>query len=141
MKRHEARQCALQALYQVDVGKVDAESAVLHVLDTAKLEASATDLAFIRRLVTGTDGKSDEIDALLTSRVEGWKLDRIARVDLNILRLAVYELLNELDVDTATIVDEAVELAKEFASDESGKFVNGVLARVLPVVRQSEGNE
>ncbi len=136
MKRHEARQRALQALYQIDVGKGETEAAIAHVLEDVSGPIEAGDWAYIRRLVHGTTERLPEIDDILASRVEGWHLDRLARVDLNVLRLAVYELLVESDVDVATIVDEAVELAKDFGTDESGKFVNGVLARVLPVVRQ-----
>lgn len=136
MKRHEARQYALQALYQIDVGKGESESAISHVLEDVTDSIEADDLSYIRQLVQGTQMRLPQVDDLLSSRVEGWRLDRLARVDLNVLRLAVYELLAETDVDVATIVDEAVELAKDFGSDESGKFVNGVLARVLPVVRR-----
>ncbi|MDQ0188362.1 transcription antitermination factor NusB [Alicyclobacillus cycloheptanicus] len=140
MKRHEARQCALQALYQIDVGKGHAHASIRHVLEEFGHAATERDVAYIERLVTGTESEQADIDELLGTHVEGWKLDRIARVDLNILRLAVYELRHELDVDAATIVDEAVELAKDFGSDESGRFVNGVLARMLPVTRPTNDN-
>lgn len=134
MKRHELRERALQALYQVDVGKAEVDSAVQHVMED-DANVTPAERSFVQRMVRGASLETTEIDNLLNEHVQGWKLDRIARVDLNVLRLAMYELLHEFDVDIATIVDEAVELAKSFSTDESGKFVNGVLARLLPVVR------
>lgn len=136
MRRHQAREFALQALYQIDVGKSAPDAAITHALDAVSGPLDPDDLVYISRLVNGTQANLPVVDEMLTARVEGWRLDRLARVDLNVLRLAVYELLHELDVDVATIVDEAVELAKDFGSEDSGKFVNGVLARILPVVRQ-----
>lgn len=141
MKRHEARQFALQALYQMDVGKNSAEPAIRHVLEAVQPPLADSDFGYVTQLVNGTQQSMPEVDELLASRVEGWQLDRLARVDLNVLRLAVYELLHERDVDMPTIVNEAVELAKDFGSDESGKFVNGVLARILPVVRLDTGSD
>lgn len=135
MKRHELRERVLQAVYQVDVGKAEVDEAVAHVMEDDKTVTPA-ETSFVLRMARGVSRQMDEIDTLLTDHVQGWTLDRIARVDLNVLRLAVYELLHEPDVDIATIVDEAVELAKSFSTDESGKFVNGVLARLLPLVRE-----
>lgn len=136
MRRHEARERALQALYQIDVGKVEVTPAIHHVLEDES-NITDVDLSYVTRLVVGTRSEIDTIDTLLSTHVQGWQLDRIARVDLNVLRLALYELLHESDVDTATIVDEAVELAKSFGSETSSKFVNGVLAKLLPVVAAS----
>jgi transcription antitermination protein NusB len=135
VKRHELRERVLQAVYQVDVGKAEVDDAVVHVMEDDKT-VTPTETSFVLRMARGVAIQMDEIDTLLTDHVQGWTLDRIARVDLNVLRLAVYELLHEPDVDIATIVDEAVELAKSFSTDESGKFVNGVLARLLPLVRE-----
>jgi N utilization substance protein B len=135
VRRRQLRQKALQSLYQIDVGKVDVDSAVQSVFEGVE-EAGPSDIAFVQGLVAGTVQAREEADRLLEAHVQGWRLDRIARVDLNILRLAIYELLYRPDVDVATVVDEAVELAKAFSTEESGRFVNGVLARILPVVEQ-----
>ncbi|MCF8563596.1 transcription antitermination factor NusB [Alicyclobacillus tolerans] len=131
MRRRELRQLALQALYQVDVGKADVAHAVQHVLSELP-EVTDGDLSYVTRLATGTRDAVTELDELLKRHVQGWQIERIARVDLNILRLALFELLYERDVDTPTIMNEAVELAKHFSTSESSRFVNGVLARVLP---------
>lgn len=138
MTRHETRQYALQALYQIEVGKAETFPAITHVLEDVSVTDS--DLAFMRGLVEGTQEHLQEIDELLMKHIENWTIDRIAKVDLVVLRLAVFELLYGHDVDIATILDEAVELAKEFSTDASGKFVNGVLARLLPVVKEVRKN-
>jgi N utilization substance protein B len=78
-------------------------------------------------LVGGTREKLEEIDTLIRAQAENWRLERMPPVDRNILRLAVYELLHEADVPQLVVVDEAVELAKRFGSEQSGRFVNGLL--------------
>lgn len=135
MKRRVLRQKALQSLYQIDVGKADSETAIRNVLED-EADVSEDDVRYLTRLVQGTMGALPEVDQMLETSVEGWKLDRIARVDKNVLRLATYELLYESDVDVATIVNEAVELAKSFSTNDSGRFVNGVLAKLLPAVKE-----
>ncbi|MCL6631657.1 MAG: transcription antitermination factor NusB [Alicyclobacillus herbarius] len=134
MRRRDVRRLALQALFELDMGETDVEAAIAHVVGEVS-GASDEDVGYLRRLVRGTRARLADIDDLLASHVQGWRLDRMAKVDLNILRLAIYELLEEQDVDAATIVNEAVELAKYFSTDESGRFVNGVLARCLPYTR------
>jgi len=141
LRRHELRQRVIQALYQVDVGKAEIDTAIISVLDadltsgwTETKPSTDSDYEYLVRVVNGTRSALPTLDKLLEENVQGWSMDRIARVELNILRLALFELLYEVDVDVATVVDEAVELSKDFSTEESGKFVNGVLARILPLV-------
>lgn len=136
MTRHEARQCALQALYQIDVSNGEIHDALVYVLE--ERQVNEADLAYVRKLVEGTRSHLIELDEQLTSVMERWSTERIGRVELNVLRLALYELLHDESLSTATIVDEAVRLAKSFATDTSGKFVNGVLAKLLPVARPND---
>lgn len=132
MKRREARQIALQALFEVDMGKVEPGAAVAHVFEDVKEKVPKKTVDYVEWLVEGTTAHLVDIDVVLTGHLEGWTLPRLARVDLNVLRLAVFELMHEHDVDIATVCDEAVELAKYFSTDDSGKFVNGVLAKIVP---------
>ena len=133
MTRHEARAKALQALYQIDVGKAETMPAVVHVLEEDT--PTDNDLRFIRRLVEGAVANTGEMDSWIEANVEGWQFDRIGRIERNVLRLSLYELQHEHETDTATILNEAVELAKEYSGTASGKFVNGVLAKLLPLAR------
>ncbi|WP_083511425.1 transcription antitermination factor NusB [Alicyclobacillus acidiphilus] len=129
MTRHEARECAVQALYQIDASDSTVMDAISFVLEEKSF--SDKDLEYISRLTQGVLEHMDDTDKLLSSVMDRWSPERIGRVERSILRLAVYELMYEKDIAAATVVDEAVRLAKGFASEASGKFVNGVLAKVL----------
>jgi transcription antitermination protein NusB len=119
MRRTDQRRAAVFALYQADVtGRAPEEL----------LEQSAQ--PFTRELVDGVRAHSDELDALIERYAEGWSLDRIAPLERNILRTALYELLHRDDVPAEVAIDEAVECAKEFASSDAPGFVNGILGSV-----------
>ena len=129
--RTKARECALQALYQVDTSGGDPREALRGVL--AHFEEGPADdetARFAEELVRGVQDEKGAIDALIQKTSTHWKLDRMARVDRNILRLAVYELLRRGDVPVRVTLNEAVELGKKFGSEESSAFVNGVLDRI-----------
>jgi N utilization substance protein B len=79
--------------------------------------------------------RRDEIDTLLTDHARGWTLERMPVIDRTVLRIATYELLARPDVPTAVVIDEAVELAKRFSTDDSGRFVNGMLSAIAKKVR------
>ncbi len=83
--------------------------------------------AIAERLATGTEAHRDAVDAAITAAARNWRFDRIASVDKNILRLAAYELMVELETPAAVVIDEAVEMAKRFGEADSPAFVNGVL--------------
>jgi N utilization substance protein B len=149
-KRRMAREMAVQMLYQVEMGKsrpVEVFTAydVVDFLkqggggDATSLERTLPGVAVDRLgearrafeyacgLVQGTHDRLDEIDERIRAQAENWRLERMPAVDRNILRLAVYELLAESDVPPLVVLDEAVELAKRFGSEHSGRFVNGLL--------------
>ena len=127
--RTKARECALQALYQLDTSAGDAREAVRGVL--AHFEAADADTErFADELVRGVQSERAAIDELIQKSSTHWKLDRMARVDRNILRLGVYEILRRADVPVRVTLNEAIELGKKYGSEESSSFVNGVLDRV-----------
>jgi N utilization substance protein B len=97
-------------------------------LDRALL---ADAFAYARRLAEGVSGHGETIDDLIRRYAENWRLERMPIIDRNILRLAIYEMLHEANVPRVVIVDEAIELAKKFGSENSGRFVNGLLDGVL----------
>lgn len=123
-ERRKGREFALQMLYQIEVGGSREES--LATFWEGK-EPNPETRDFAEGLVRGTLVHLEEIDALLRQNLEHWRLARIAAVDRNVLRLAVFELLHEPQTPRPVIIDEAIELAKCFGGDESGEFVNGVL--------------
>ncbi len=136
-RRRLAREVALKILFQVDVGKFPLtevlESYEPVINDEAETPRSLPpDLArYARKLVIGTARHLEEIDTLLEELTEDWSLERLASVDRNILRLATYEILYEPEVPPSVSIDEAVELAKKYSTEDSGRFVNGVLAALV----------
>ncbi|HET7787036.1 MAG TPA: transcription antitermination factor NusB [Myxococcales bacterium] len=127
--RTRARECALQALYQLDTSGGDAREAVRGVMAHFE-EADGETERFADELVRGVRSEQAQIDSLIQRTSTNWKLERMARVDRNILRLAVYEILRRADVPVRVTLNEAVELGKKFGSEESSAFVNGVLDRI-----------
>ncbi len=127
--RTRARECALQALYQVDTTGGTGDAA-LSGLFLHFEEADADERRFAEQLVRGVAGEKGMIDEIIQRYSQHWKLDRMARVDRNILRLAVFELLRRGDVPVRVTLNEAIELGKKFGSEESSAFVNGVLDKI-----------
>jgi len=124
LSRHIAREKAFQMLFQLDVGGNSLEMARL-TLEEAQL--SEAEQKFAMSLVNGTLEHQKEFDRLISRFSEEWELDRIANVDKNAMRLALYEMKYVDDVPPTVAIDEAIELVKLFGSEDSGKFVNGIL--------------
>jgi transcription antitermination protein NusB len=128
-ERSDARERALYLLYE-------AHSKGIEPADTIELQVIEPD-ELTTLLVQGVSGRLDEIDGVIAQRAKGWSLARMPVLDLNVMRLATFELLDRPDVPVAVVIDEAVELAKRYSTDDSGRFVNGVLAAVARDVRSS----
>jgi transcription antitermination protein NusB len=127
-ERRQARTAAMQTLYEVDATGHDAEETLQR--NAAGLRLNADTLAFAEELVRGTLARLDVIDAQIASVASDWPLSQMARIDKNILRLAIYEILYNNSVPAKAAINEAVELAKTFGSDTSSRFVNGVLGAI-----------
>ena len=125
--RSKARKRALDVLYESDLRSTDAVRTLAERVALA--EPPVNDYTI--ELVEGVQSNRHRIDEILAEYAEGWTVDRMPDVDRAVLRLGVYELLWRTDVPDAVAIDEAVELAKTLSTDESPRFVNGVLARVL----------
>lgn len=127
-KRTQAREFTLQILYQRDLNPEPCETllAAFREANPALPEV----YEYTERLVQGTLLHLDEIDALLSKYAEHWEIHRMAVVDRNILRFAAYELLYVEEVPPKVVINEAVNIAKKFSQEESGKFVNGILDKI-----------
>jgi N utilization substance protein B len=130
MTRRYARELALQALYSVEVGKNTAAEALEQTLTMPDI---ARERAFVRDLVFGTLEHADQSDALIAPLLQGWTLERLPTLDRLVLRMSVFELLHRKETPPAVVINEAVELAKKFSTEDSGRFVNGVLASASKV--------
>ena len=125
--RRLGREQALQVLYSVAVGSREPGDALTEIVGDAAQPEYRT---FVRELVFGTLGYADEADRIVGPLLEGWTLERLPTIDLLLLRMGAYELRQRPDTPTAVAINEAVELAKRFSTEDSGKFVNGVLNAV-----------
>jgi len=133
-KRHEARSLALKVLYEVDISRHDAGSVLDRQLSLTELEPE--NQIFARALVNGTLEYKIEADDIIGRLAPTYPVSQLAPIDRNILRLAIYELFHDNNVPIRVAINEAVELAKEFGSDSSAKFVNGVLSSVSALVHR-----
>jgi N utilization substance protein B len=152
-KRREARERAVQFLFQHDLNPpADLPAALEHFWESQRAAAIAEDKgvatwgqpvqlppptpeeeairAFADPLICGTIEHRDEADGIITKHAKNWELHRIAAVDRNILRLAIYEMLHREDIPPVVSINEAVDIAKKFSTQDSGKFVNGILDKV-----------
>jgi N utilization substance protein B len=136
--RHRSRQRALQILFELDMRKLPVREALENFYDTlytAEFEPEPEDSrpppkdSFMEALVRGAANNSEPIDQKITAHSAHWRLERMPAVDRNILRLAVFEMMFE-GTPPAVVIDEAIELARRFSSDESAPFINGVLDAV-----------
>lgn len=125
--RSDARERALNVLFEADL-RAESVGEVVQ-----RIQVPFDDLTTM--LVDGVAANRDEIDALITSHSHSWSLDRMATTDRNVLRIATFELLRRNDVPTAVVLDEAIGLAKRYGTDDSGRFVNGVLSAIARAVR------
>ncbi len=129
--RSKARKRALDILYQSDVRGDDLATTLAGEAKRASSEpAREASWLYAREIIDGVIDNRDDIDEQIVTHARDWKLDRMPAVDRAILRIGVWELLHNSEVPAAVAIDEAVELAKEFSTDDSSSFVHGVLARI-----------
>jgi len=134
--RREARELALRMLFELDLGRQEPNAVIANALAQSPLEGENRELA--ETLVRGTLAHQGEIDQTVAALSTDWALDRQAAVDRNILRMSAFEMLYRPEAPVATIVNEAVELAKKYSTAESGRFVNGVLGAMSRPPRPSD---
>lgn len=149
MKRRLAREIVVQSLYSMEMNAVEAEKAVNMLFNEAadenegeveKIKNEAAMRAYVLEHVRGIWETKDALDNLLVDYLKGWQVSRLSRVDRQILRLATYEMLYREDVPAKVSVNEAIELSKHFGTVESGKFVNGVLGKMIQDIDTLKSN-
>ena len=129
-ERRKSRELALQILYQADSGLETIENISSSFWETRGASSSPQIRLFAEDLSHGVMKRRDEIDSLVEGCSEHWIIDRMATIDRNIIRLAVYELLWRDDIPPKVTINEAVDIAKKYSTKDSGAFVNGILDRI-----------
>ncbi len=137
MARRKGRILAFQALYSHDVGNVPLDNILnFSWVESSTLERLSSDdtLTFARLIISGTLEHLDEIDTLIKKHLVSWDFDRLNRVDLAILRMSIYSLLYQKDIPSPIVIDEAIEISKEYGSDESYTFINALLDNIRKTI-------
>jgi N utilization substance protein B len=127
MTRRYARELALQTLFSIEIGKHEPDAALGH---NEQADGDTESRTFVRELVLGTLEHAPESDATVGPLLEGWTLERLPTIDRLVLRMSVFEMKYRTETPHAVVINEAVELAKKFSTDDSPRFVNGVLSSV-----------
>jgi len=119
----------MKVLFQIDVGKLPPDEA----LETSfeEVRPSEEDRLYVREVVQGVVQETAELDQAIDELARGWRIERLARVDKNVLRAALYELIHRPDIPANVVINDAVEVAKKYSTDDSGRFVNGILGSFL----------
>lgn len=126
--RRQSRELALQTLFHIDLGKAEPLVALREAFEREPLEGEGRE--YTRALVKGVTEHLDELDRIIAALAKDWKPERMANVDRNVLRLALYEVLHQPSVPDSVAINEAVELVKAYSTEESHRFVNGILGTV-----------
>ncbi|HCJ4450248.1 TPA: transcription antitermination factor NusB [Listeria innocua] len=125
MKRREAREKALQALFQIELNEMSLDQAIKNIMEDEQDD-------YMEQLVEGVMANKAEIDAIIELNLDNWRIDRLNKVDLSLLRLSVYEIKYLDDVPNRVSLNESIEIAKIYSDEKSSKFINGVLANIAP---------
>ena len=133
--RRKARECALQMLFQWDVTRDEIPKILVTFWESTEEPKSVVE--FANALATGTIEHVEKIDVLIQKHADNWRLDRMAIVDRNLLRLATQEFLHDSETPKSVIINEAIEIAKRYSSQESPQFINGILDSIR---KEVEGN-
>jgi N utilization substance protein B len=128
--RHSGREAALQMLFQIEASGATADEAIDLYWRSFAADADPEGRAYADVCVRGVAGGGAALDQQIAAASQNWRVERMARVDRNVLRLGAWELEHQADVPRAVVLDEAVELAKAYGTDDSSAFVNGVLNKV-----------
>ncbi len=135
-RRRQARELALQALYFLDARAGDPEEAMALFHRNFTPPRKARD--FMDRLVQGVTARREAIDAIIERYSEHWKVFRMPRVDRNVIRMAVFEMFWQADIPFSVSINEAIDLGKQYGTDDSGAFINGILDRIRQALESGE---
>lgn len=144
MGRRASREIVMKLLYQLEIRKDSREEQIENTLAEHKIKKENLD--YIKDILNGVFKHQVNIDQTIENHSKGWKISRISKVDLSILRLGIYEIVFREDIPLNVSINEAVELAKNYSGEESGAFINGILGKIkknslLPLESKSTNNE
>ena len=131
MNRRKSRETAMKILYAILISNDTVEDAIDNYKMASDEKTDNLDFRYIKDILNGTTEKAKELDAKIEENLKNWKLNRVSKMSLVIMRIAIYEILYVEDVPSKVAVNEAVELSKMYCEDNAPKFINGVLGNLL----------
>ena len=131
MSRKKSREKAMELLFSITLSKDSVEEAMEVFVDNYEENIKELDLDYIKALLEGVEANKNEIDSIIEHNLQNWKLDRISKINLTILRLGVYEIVFDENIPKKVALNEAIELGKVYSDEKSVSFINGVLDKVL----------
>ena len=142
MSRKQSREFAMQLLYQMELrGDDDRYDQLELAFEESEQSYTIKERAYIENVVFGVFANLAELDAVVEDNARGWKLSRLAKIDLSILRLCIYEIKYRDDIPFNISINEAVELAKKYGTDDSSSFINGILSKAVPDESRTRNND
>lgn len=131
MNRKKSREVAMEILFQRSINKENVEETIREFREHTEHDLKDLDFNYISRIITGVEENLETIDNTIEKFLLNWKMSRLSKVDLSILRLATYEIIFEEDIPEKVSINEALELTKKYSEEGSVSFINGVLDRIL----------
>ncbi|AOR23909.1 transcription antitermination factor NusB [Clostridium taeniosporum] len=131
MNRKLSREKAMELLFGMTLNTDNCEETLENFVDNYEGNIKELDLTYIKRILIGVENNKDNIDEAISNNLCNWKIDRISKVNLCILRLAVYELLYDEEIPNKVAINEALEITKKYSDEKSVSFINGVLDKIL----------
>lgn len=133
MNRRKSREIAMQFLYEMKINKETVDGVISNFQDNNEGSEflNDIDMNYVRSTIMGVETNISEIDSTIEKYLVNWKLERLSKVDLAILRICTYEIIFEEDTPDAVIINEGIELAKKYSGEKSAAFINGVLANIM----------
>lgn len=131
MNRIKTREIAVQLTYQMMINKEEPSEAIESFKEAFEGDIDEIDDTYLNQVINGVNAKKDELDAIIEKYLVNWKLGRVSKVNLSILRVALYEMLHLEDIPNKVAINEALDIAKKFSDEKSVSFINGVLDKAL----------
>ncbi|NFH89173.1 transcription antitermination factor NusB [Clostridium botulinum] len=131
MNRKLSREKAMELLFGMTLNTDNCEETLENFIDNYESDIKELDITYIKRILIGVENNKDNIDEEISKNLCNWKIDRISKVNLCILRLAVYELLHDEEIPNRVAINEALEITKKYSDEKSVSFINGVLDNIL----------
>jgi N utilization substance protein B len=131
MNRRKTREAAMKLLFEMTINKENYEEIIENFKEHTDLSLEEVDFEYITRVLKGVEENKETLDKKIEENLKNWKINRLSKVDLSILRICTYEILFEEDIPEVVSINEGIELAKKYSEEKSAPFINGLLANMI----------